>query len=248
MPNPALTRTFGPSVMRAGARGTSPAEMTVAGTVDRTALLLVVLVASAAAVWRIQEQRPELLALLAGVGVVGGLAVGLATAFKPDIARATAGVYAILEGVAVGSLSAAMDALFPGIAVQAAIATFATLGAMLLAYRSGILRATDGLTKFVTVATLAIVVGAVVVVLLLASGVAIPVLDSRPVAIAVSIVIIVVAALNLILDFGLIEGGAASGLPKSFEWYGAFSLLVTLVWLYVEILRFLAEVLGDVDD
>ena len=141
-----------------------------------------------------------------------------------------------------GALSAVLERRYPGIAIQAVALTFAVLGAMLLAYRTGLIRVTQRFRAIVVGATGAIMLLYLVSTVLSFFHVSLPFLySSSPLSIGISLVIIAVAALNLALDFDMIESGVAQGVPRYMEWYGAFGLLVTLVWLYLEILRLLAN-------
>src|SRR6266705_19909 len=227
--NMALIRTSNPVLNAKAFAGvqrdpTAPA-MTLEGTVNKAAFLLFLVVVPAAWVW--SQVRPAFYPSVAGpwiaLGVIGGFIAAIVTIFKKEWSPVTAPVYAALEGLALGGLSALLETKYPGIAMQSVGLTFATLAAMLLAYRLGLIKPTE---KFV----------------LSLFGIAMPFLRGNSTAsIVVSGIIVVVAALNLILDFDFIESGAAAGAPKYMEWYGAFGLMVTLIWLYLEILRLLAK-------
>jgi uncharacterized YccA/Bax inhibitor family protein len=176
------------------------------------------------------------------IGAIGGLVVAFVTVFKKEWSPLTAPLYAALEGLALGGLSALLETKYPGIAIQSVGLTFATLAAMLLAYRSGLIKPTEKFRLGVVAATGAIALYYLVSLGLQLFGVAMPFLQGNSTAsIVVSVVIVVVAALNLILDFDFIETGVRAGAPKYLEWYGAFGLMVTLIWLYLEILRLLAK-------
>lgn len=223
--------------------------MTVAGAVDKTLVLLGLLVASAAVTWRLGLSFPLLLMPLMIVGVVAGLVLAVMTGIKPDRSARFAPAYAVAEGLAIGGLSLQAEQELPGAVMIAAIATFATLGAMLLAYRSGLIRATRTFTRGVVTATGAIAMMYVISLVLTPLGIEVPFLhQSGPAGLLLSLGIIVVVALNLVLDFAFIEEAAARRAPRHLEWYGAFSLLVTLVWLYIEILMFILEHLPEGDD
>ena len=175
-------------------------------------------------------------------GVIGGLVVAMVTVFKQTWAPYTTPLYAALEGLALGGISYLFEQRYPGIVAQAVFLTFGTLGALLFAYRSGIIRATENFKLGVFAAT-----GGIAVVYLLSFvlgffGIGVPLIHSSGTfGILFSLFVVVIAALNLVLDFDFIEEGAERGAPKYMEWYGAFGLLVTLVWLYLEILRLLAK-------
>ena len=176
------------------------------------------------------------------LGVFGGFIVAMVLCFKQTWAPVLAPVYAVLEGLFLGGISAVFAARFGGIVFQAVAMTFGTLFALLAAYQSGYIRATEKFKLGVIAATGGIAVVYLVSMVLGFFGVQIPgIFGSGAVGIGFSVVVVVIAALNLVLDFDLIERGAQAGAPKYMEWYGAFSLMVTLVWLYLEILRLLAK-------
>jgi uncharacterized YccA/Bax inhibitor family protein len=215
--------------------------MTLGGTVNKTALSLGILLVAAAYVWNRGPADPAVRVFVMG-GALGGLVVALVTAFKQVWAPYTTPIYAALEGLALGGISVVFEAVYPGIVSQAVFLTFGTLGALLLAYRSGLIRATENFKLGVFAAT-----GGIALVYLLSFvlgifGVSIPLIHSSGLfGILFSVFVVVIAALNLVLDFDFIEKGVERGAPKYMEWYGAFGLLVTLVWLYLEILRLLAR-------
>lgn len=212
--------------------------MTVQGTVNKTALALVILMTAAAWTWNLGPSASGLVL----VGLLGGFVVALATTFKPMWAPITAPLYAALEGLALGAISWTFEAAYPGIVSQAVFLTFGVLGAMLLAYRTGLVQATERFKMGVFAAT-----GGIMLVYLLAMvlgffGISIPLIHSGGMlGIGFSLLVVGVAALNLVLDFDLIESSAERGAPRYMEWYGAFALLVTLVWLYLEMLRLLSK-------
>ena len=242
--NPALTKkTFNTLPATTGAR------MTLNGTVHKTAILLLLTMASAFVSWRsgymmlAQTYDPmgSLGPWILGASI-GGLVVALAIIFKKHWAPFLAPVYAIVEGVVIGFLSMMLETQFPGIALQAATLTFGTLAALLMAYRSGLIRATENFKLGVVSAT-----GGIMVVYLIDLGMqffGMPIgfiHDSGWMGIGFSLFVVAIAALNLVLDFDFIETGVERGAPAYMEWYGAFGLLVTLIWLYLEILRLLAK-------
>ena len=215
--------------------------MTIGGTVNKTAMSLMILLIAAMYVWGrgVADDLP--IRLVVG-GVIGGFVVAIVTVFKQTWAPYTTPLYAALEGLALGGISYLFERSYPGIVAQAVFLTFGTLGALLFAYRSGIIRATENFKLGVFAAT-----GGVGVVYLLSFvlgffGISVPLIHSSGIfGILFSLFVVVIAALNLVLDFDFIEEGAERGAPKYMEWYGAFGLLVTLVWLYLEILRLLAK-------
>ena len=175
-------------------------------------------------------------------GAIGGLIFALITIFKPTWAPVTAPIYAALEGLFIGALSAFAESKFPGIVLQATGLTFGILFALLGAYRSGLIKATENFKLGVAAATGGIFLVYMASFVLGMFGVAIPFLhDATPIGIGISVFICIIAALNLVLDFDFIENGADNGAPKYMEWLGAFGLMVTLIWLYIEILHLLMK-------
>lgn len=242
--NPALNaKTF----ERFGAYEDS-ATMTIEGTATKTALLLAIVVAGASITWnRFLAQDPLVMPLMIG-GLIGGLVFALWTSFKPQHSPITASLYATGEGLFLGGISAMVDRAYPGIAIQAVGLTFGTLAGLLFAYRTGMIRATENFKLGIFAATSGICLLYMVGWILRMFGTGIPYIhEAGVVGIGFSLFVVVIAALNLVLDFDFIEQGAARGAPKYMEWYGAFGLLVTLVWLYLEILRLLAK-LNSRDD
>jgi uncharacterized YccA/Bax inhibitor family protein len=235
--NPALNaETFRGA--RARARGDA---MTIEGTVNKTGISLIILFAAATWTWNMGFDDPRTGGLLM-LGLIGGVVTALVTVFKQTAAPFTTPVYAACQGLALGGISAAAESKFPGIASQAIFLTFATLGALLLAYRSGVIRATEKFKLGVFAATGGIALVYLVGFVMSFFGAGIPLIHgSGTVGIAFSVFVTGVAALNLVIDFDFIEQGAEGGAPKYMEWYGAFGLLVTLVWLYLEILRLLSK-------
>ncbi len=241
--NPALSaKTFDQLYPTTAAK---PADvMTVQGTVNKTAILLVLLVASAAWVWNKTYQAPDPAAILPWLigGVIGGLVMAMITIFKKTWAPVTAQLYAVFEGMALGGISALFEMMYPGIVVQAVALTFGTLLALLFAYTTGIIKATENFKLGVAAATGGIFLVYMVSFVLSFFGTSVPFIhNSGMIGIGFSLFVVVIAALNLVLDFDFIENGAEQGAPKYMEWYSAFGLMVTLVWLYLEILRLLAK-------
>jgi uncharacterized YccA/Bax inhibitor family protein len=235
--NPALTAETFSGVPRAIGDET----MTIQGTVNKTALALLILLAAATYTWNLGIGDPRVTVFMM-VGVFGGLIAAMATIFKPTWAPVSTPVYAALEGLALGGISATFEARYPGLVSQAVFLTFGTLGALLLAYRSGLIKATENFKLGVFAATGGIALVYLVGFVMSFFGARIPLIHSSGTfGIVFSLVVVGVAALNLVLDFDFIEQGAARGAPKYMEWYGAFGLLVTLVWLYLEMLRLLAK-------
>jgi uncharacterized YccA/Bax inhibitor family protein len=245
--NPALSgdafRTTGVSTLGEG--------MTVAGAVNKTGILLLLCVVSAAWVWNrffaalptSPEEAMASVAPLVMVGAIGGLIVAFVTLFKKEWSAITAPIYALLEGLVLGGVSAMFEMRFHGLAIQAVSLTFGTLVVMLIAYRSGLIKVTDKLRLGIVAATGGIMVFYLIQFVLGLFGFHAfgAVNGSGTIGIVFSLVVVGVAALNLVLDFDLIENGARWNAPKYMEWYSGFALLVTLVWLYLEMLRLLAK-------
>ncbi len=218
--------------------------MTVGGTVGKTAVLLGCALLTAAWTWsRGVVVNPAIAMPYLIVGGIVGFILAMVTTFKMSWAPVTAPLYALAEGFVLGGLSALVESQYPGIALQAVAMTFGTLACMLMAYQSGLIRATERFKLGVVAATGAIFLVYLLNWLLSLFGFhGMNVLSGNGlIGIGVSVVIVIVAALNLILDFDLIEKGSQSGAPKYMEWYGAFALMVTLIWLYIEILRLLSK-------
>jgi uncharacterized YccA/Bax inhibitor family protein len=219
--------------------------MTLNGTVTKTAILLMLVVFTSAYTWRMvagDVVSPMLWPLALG-GVVGGLVFAIATVVKKTWAPVTAPLYALCEGLFLGAISAIYEARFHGIVMQAVLLTFGTLAVLLMAYRSGLIKATENFKLGVVAAT-----GAIALLYLVNLGMHLFgfngmgfIHESGPLGIAFSLFVVTIAALNLVLDFDFIESGVDAGAPKYMEWYGAFGLVVTLVWLYLEILRLLSK-------
>ena len=218
--------------------------MTIEGTIHRTGVLLLCVLAAAFWTWNqfFTTRDPAAVAPYILIGALGGFVMALVTSFKKEWSGVTAPIYALLEGLFLGGLSAILELRFPGVAIQAVALTFGTCLCLLLAYRSGLIRATRKFTLGIVAAT-----GGIALVYFLSMvvgffGIRVPyIFGSGPVGILFSLVVVVIAALNLILDFNFIEEGAMQGAPKYMEWYAAFGLMVTLIWLYLEILRLLTK-------
>lgn len=245
--NPALSNKVFSDVERSGP------PMTLSGTVNKTAMLLALSLITAMITWGMAwesiqaaqsggEMNPMLTPLMIG-GAIGGFVLALICIFKKTAAPIVAPLYALAEGLFLGAVSAFFEIRFPGIVMQAVGLTFGTLFALLLAYRSGLIKATENFKLGVVAAT-----GAIALLYLVNLGMHLFgfegmgfIHDSGPIGIGFSLVVVVIAALNLVLDFDFIENGVAYGAPKYMEWYAAFGLMVTLVWLYLEMLRLLSK-------
>ena len=218
--------------------------MSLNGTVNKTAFLLVLVLATSMFTWS-KAYAGAGAGLMPWVwgGAIGGLVLALVTVFKKQWAPVTAPLYAAVEGLFIGAISAVFEQRFPGIVIQAVGLTFGTMAALLVAYRSGLIKATENFKLGVVAAT-----GGIALIYLVNIGMGLLgfegmgfIHDSGWMGIGFSAVVVVVAALNLVLDFDFIEQGVEQGAPKYMEWYAAFGLLVTLVWLYLEILRLLSK-------
>lgn len=220
------------------------AAMTLQGTVNKTGMLLVITFLSSAWTWGLgQSESPQTVFPWILGGSIGGFILALMTIYMKEKAAVFAPLYAALEGLAVGGLSSLLERRFPGIAIHAVGLTFGTLGVLLLAYTAGMVRATEKFRAGVVAATGGIAVIYIVDLGLRFFGMQVPLInDAGPWGIAVSLLIVTVAALNLILDFDFVETGIQEHAAKYMEWYGAFGIMVTLIWLYLEILRLLAKV------
>ncbi|MBF0123207.1 MAG: Bax inhibitor-1/YccA family protein, partial [Candidatus Omnitrophica bacterium] len=173
---------------------------------------------------------------------IGGIIFALITIFKKEWSMYTAPVYAVCEGLVLGGLSAIFEMQFPGIVMQAVALTFGTLFCLLMAYKSGLIRVTDKFRLGVVAATGAIALVYLVSWILGFFHVSVPFIQGNSIwSIGFSLVVVGIASMNLVLDFDMIDRGAEAGAPKYMEWYCAFGLMVTLIWLYMEILRLLSK-------
>jgi uncharacterized YccA/Bax inhibitor family protein len=249
---PQLMRTSNPALSGDAFRGEGVAYggegMTISGAVNKTGILVILCVLSAAWTWNrffgaSPEEAMQSVSLPVMAGAIGGLIVAMVTIFKKEWSAITAPIYALLEGLVLGGVSAMLEMRFKGIAIQAVMLTLGVLVVMLLAYRSGLIKVTDKLRLGIVAAT-----GGIFVFYLLQFILGffhVPFLNivngGSAIGIGFSLLVVGIAALNLVLDFDLIENGARYGAPKYMEWYSAFALMITLVWLYFEILRLLAK-------
>jgi uncharacterized YccA/Bax inhibitor family protein len=235
-----------PVLRRAPFSSVQPGEMaepmTLNGVILRSFFLLVLVVAAAGTTWRFLLDHPQALSGTIIVGALGGLGCALFTTFKPRTASISGPIYSLFQGVAIGGITLYAESYYPGIAFQAFCLTFAVLFALLGLYSFRIIRVTQTFRSIIVSATLGIalvyllslVLGAFHIPMGLVSG-------SGPISILFSLFVVTIAALNLILDFQFIEEGIENRAPRWAEWYAAFSLMVTLIWLYLEILRLLMK-------
>ncbi|HSO26427.1 MAG TPA: Bax inhibitor-1/YccA family protein [Anaerolineales bacterium] len=236
--NPVLkTKYFQPSAI------SDAAEMTVQGVALKTLFLLALVGLAGAFSWsQYAAGNWAILVPLIIAGLLGGLVIALVIVFKQTWAPFLAPVYAVLEGLAIGAISAFFETSYPGIVIQAVLLTFGVLFAMLFVYVTRIIKVTPGFRTGVMLATFGIALAYLGTFLLSLFGIRVPFIHQTGwVGIAISLVIVGVAALNLLLDFDFIERAAANRAPKHMEWFGAFGLVVTLIWLYLELLRLLGR-------
>jgi len=219
-------------------------RMTLSGTVNKTGILLLCAFVTAAWTWHsfmVSGDFASVAGLLV-LGGIGGFICALVTTFKKAWSPVSAPIYALLEGLVLGGLSAMFESRYPGIAIHAVGLTFGTLLALLMAYSSGMIKVTQKFRMGVFAATGGIMIFYLMQMVLGIFGVRfMSVNGSGVIGIGFSLIVVAIAALNLVLDFDFIEQGVAYGSPKYMEWYGAFGLIVTLVWLYLEMLRLLTK-------
>lgn len=220
--------------------------MSLNGTVNKTGILLLLTVITATFAWSQTITPTGEVAAGASVylwgGAIGGLVLALMTVFKKTWSPVTAPLYAVVEGFFLGAISAIYNAQFQGIVMQAVMLTFGIMLALLFAYRSGLIKATENFKLGVVAATGGVALIYLATIGLGLFGIKIPYIhESGLIGIGFSLVVVVIASLNLVLDFDFIEKGVEAGAPKYMEWYGAFGLMVTLVWLYLELLRLLSK-------
>lgn len=220
--------------------------MTVKGTLQKFGFLFLMVMGTAFYAWKEYAEGGSNVQTFIYVGAFGGLAVAIVMMFKKEWAPYLAPLYALLEGLFVGAISAYYNFAFadvaPGIVINAVGLTFGTAIAMYLLYSFKIIKATEKFKSIIIIATAGIAIFYLIAIVLGFFGIQIPFLhEGSALGIGFSIFVVALAALNLILDFDMIERGAELGAPKYMEWYGAFGLLVTIVWLYLEILRLLSK-------
>jgi uncharacterized YccA/Bax inhibitor family protein len=222
--------------------------MTVSGTISATAVLFTLLLASAAFGWistesiDFEQATGISIPTMAWVGLGVGFVAVIALYFKPHLARILGPIYALAQGFFVGALSKAYETFYDGIVVQAAAATISVFFVMLVLYRTGIIKVTDKFRRIVIGATLGIMLlyGVSFMIMLLGGNVEF-LRSPSLLGIGFSLLVCGIASMNLALDFDLIDRGVEQGAPKAYEWYAAFALMVTIIWLYMEMLRLLAK-------
>ena len=217
-------------------------SMSVQGTINKAGIMLVLLLLSASWVWGRTLAMGQVSGLTT-LGAFGGFIVAMVTIFKKEWSGVTAPVYAILEGLFIGGLSAMLEVRYPGVVFQAAMLTFGTAAALFMAYSSGLIQVTQRLRLMIVSATGGIFLVYLTSMVLGFFGVSIPMIHSSgTIGIVFSLIVVGIAAMNLVLDFDFIEQGAQYQFPKYMGWYGAFGLMVTLIWLYIEMLRLLSKI------
>ncbi len=231
--NPALRADTFRDVRSSGSTRT----MSIQGAVNKTFILLFLAVFGASWTWN----NPAGMALVMPAAIIGFI-IALVTIFKKEWSPFTAPAYALVEGVFLGGISGLMERSYPGIVIQAVALTFGVLFCLLVAYKSRMIKVTDNFRLGVVAATGGIAIVYLVSIVMGLFGARIPFIhESGPLGIGFSLFVVVIASLNLVLDFDFIEKGAQAQVPQYMEWYGAFGLIVTLIWLYLEILRLLAK-------
>jgi uncharacterized YccA/Bax inhibitor family protein len=245
--NPALGQNTFSDVARAQYGGNlvdASARMTLSGTINKTGILLLCCVATAAWTWNLflQSHNPAQVVAPLAIGGIGGFIVAMVTVFKKEWAPVTAPIYSLLEGLVLGAFSAIVNARYPGIAIEAVSLTFGTLFVMLFLYKSGVIKVTQKFRIGVIAATGGIAVFYLLEMVLGFFGINFTTVNgASTIGIAFSLFVVAIASLNLVLDFDFVEQGVSCGVPKYMEWYAGFGIMVTLVWLYLEILRLLAK-------
>jgi uncharacterized YccA/Bax inhibitor family protein len=216
-------------------------QMTINGTINKTGFLLLLAMASASYVWSLTLSNPQGAQGWMILGVVGGFIAALVCAFNPKSAPFISPVYAVLEGLFLGGISAAYNAQYPGIVFQAVLGTFGVMLSMLFVYRTGLIKVNQKFLLGIVSATAGICLIYFFGFILSFMGINLGIFGNGIMGIGFSAVVVVIASLNLVVDFFFIEQNANASAPKYMEWYGAFSLMVTLVWLYLSILRLLGK-------
>jgi len=218
--------------------------MTIQGTVNKSGILLILLLLTSFYVWNMFFTKEDISGVMPWMwgGLIGGLLFAFITIFKKTWAPITAPIYALLEGLFIGGISAFFEARFPGIVLQAVALTFGTLLCLLIAYKSRLIKVTQNFRLGIVAATGGIFLIYLATFILGFFGMSVPYIhENGLIGIGFSLFVVVIAALNLVLDFDFIEKGSEQRAPKYMEWYAAFGLIVTLVWLYIEILRLLSK-------
>ena len=242
---------FGKNIFDRSVTSADEGVMTINGTINKTAIMLLIVIFAATFTWRkfFGEITPGVPgAIPQGVipwmlgGAIGGFILAMITVFRPRSAAMTAPIYAVFEGLFLGAISAMFEAKYPGLVMRAVSLTFGVFIIMLMLFRSGTIRATEKFRTVIFAATGGIALVYLASFIASMFGASFGFMQgSSLVSIGFSLVVVVVAALNLILDFDMITRGADARAPQYMEWYGAFGLMVTLIWLYLEMLRLLSK-------
>ena len=212
--------------------------MTISGTTNKTLLLLVITFITAGLVWGNQQAASAFLF----PSIIVGLIIAMVTIFKKEYSPITAPLYAAVEGVVLGTISSFFEMKYPGIVIQAVALTFTTLLCMLIAYRTGMIKVTERFKLGVVAATGGIMLVYIASIIMGFFGINIGFIHGKGFfGIGFSVFVVIIASLNLVIDFDFIEKGANRQAPRYMEWYGAFALMVTLIWLYLEILRLMVK-------
>ena len=226
----------------AGFETTGAKTMSLQGTVNKVGILLALVVGGALFTWN-QYYSTGSAGFFMPVGLFGGMIFAVITMFRPTLAMYTAPIYAILQGLFLGGISAAFESMYPGIVIQATGLTFGTLASLLVLYKTGVIKPTENFRLMIVSATMGIAVLYAISFVMSLFGSGIGFIHSNGLfGIGFSLFVVGIAAMNLVLDFDFIEDGAERGAPKYMEWFGAFALMVTLIWLYLEMLRLLAKI------
>ncbi len=219
-------------------------SMTLNGTINKTIILTLLVIVGGTLTWKMVFSGVAVGGFIA-FGAIGGLIMALVTSFKPQWSAITAPIYALLEGLALGAISAMFDIVSSGIVMKAVLLTFTILFTMLFVYRTGIIKVTEKFKAGMAMAMGGVFMFYIASWILGMFGIQLVAFhEGGIIAILISLAIVVIASLVLLWDFNMIEEGVQAGAPKYMEWYGGFSLLVTLVWLYVELLRLVAMLTG----
>lgn len=239
MANPILNENFGNGTERV----LDSAPMTLSGTINKIAILFLLVLAGAFCVWHsFTLGYTDKVHTFVIIGFIVSLILGLIIPFAPAWAPTLSPVYAFTEGLLLGGVSALFEKAYPGIVVQATIGTFGALGTMLALYKFGVIKCTERLRGTIITATLAVFLIYLIEMFAAFFGRGIPLIFGNGiVGIGFSLLVIFIASLNLIIDFSFIEEGSKRMLPSYYEWYGAYGLMVTLIWLYFEMLKLFAK-------
>ena len=226
----------------AGFETSGAKTMSLQGTVNKVGILLALVVGGALFTWNQFYSTGSAGFFMPG-GLFGGMIFAVITMFRPTLAMYTAPIYAILQGLFLGGISAAFESMYPGIVIQATGLTFGTLASLLVLYKTGVIKPTENFRLMIVSATMGIAVLYAISFVMSLFGSGIGFIHSNGLfGIGFSLFVVGIAAMNLVLDFDFIEDGAERGAPKYMEWFGAFALMVTLIWLYLEMLRLLAKI------